>query len=95
MKGNEETATRAMPRSLTETMSSALAPMGGLCLSRRKVRIQRQLRGRQDFLSHGLILLHRTRMEEARDREIDALCQSKTRLPQLRAQEEDERERNK
>lgn len=46
-KGYEETAIRAMSRFLTQTMGFALALKGGLCLSRRKVRIQRHLRGRQ------------------------------------------------
>lgn len=36
----------------------------------------RHLRGRQDFLSHGLLFLHRTRMKKARDRDT-WLCQSK------------------
>lgn len=57
-----------------DTMGSALASKGGLCLSRRK--IQRHLRGRQDFLSRGLLFLHSIRMKKARDRDTWQ-CQSK------------------
>lgn len=52
---------------------STLASKGGLCLSRRK--IDGHLRGKRDFLSHGLLFLHRTRMKKARDRDT-WLCQS-------------------